>query len=59
MSRAAEDDAGAPRRCPRGCPVMVWDGPYRYRCGLGAAVGRCAYHGLFATAPIPPAKGDA
>lgn len=34
-----------------GCPVVVWDGPYHYRCSLGAAVGRCAYHGPFATPP--------
>lgn len=32
---------------PKGCPVKVWDGPYSYRCGLGASVGRCAYHGPF------------
>lgn len=31
----------------RGCPVPVWDGPYKMRCALGAAVGRCAYHGPF------------
>lgn len=32
----------------RGCPVTVWDGPYSTRCGLGASIGRCAYHGQFA-----------
>ena len=32
-----------------GCPVTVWDGPYSTRCGAGAAVGKCAHHGPFAT----------
>lgn len=40
-----------------GCPVKCWDGPYPYRCGLGADVGRCAVHGPFAPPeqPTPPA----
>lgn len=33
-----------------GCPVEVWDGPYQYRCALGAGVNRCAYHGPFTPA---------
>jgi hypothetical protein len=36
-----------------GCPVTVWDGPYRMRCSLGASVGRCAYHGPFARVTSP------
>ena len=32
---------------PQGCPVRCWDGPYSYRCNLGAAVGICAKHGPF------------
>ena len=32
---------------PQGCPVTVWDGPYKMRCGLGAEVSECAYHGPF------------
>lgn len=51
----AESDA--PRLVARdgkpGCPVTVWDGPYRMRCSLGASVGRCAYHGAFATVTSP------
>ena len=46
---------------PKGCPVMVWDGPYKHRCGLGATVGRCAYHGPFdpnLIRPIPPARTE-
>jgi hypothetical protein len=31
----------------RGCPVVEWDGPYEMRCGLGASIGRCAYHGPY------------
>lgn len=52
LSDTAENDArhfaedGKP-----GCPVIVWDGPYRMRCSLGALAGRCAYHGRFATSP--------
>lgn len=44
-----------------GCPVTVWDGPYRMRCSLGASVSRCAYHGPFETtpAPIPPGGSNA
>lgn len=38
-----------------GCPVTVWDGPYSWRCSLGAATGRCAYHGRFARV-IPPGE---
>ena len=38
----------------RGCPVTVWDGPYSTRCGAGAAVGKCAHHGPFATAAPTP-----
>lgn len=30
-----------------GCPVKLWDGPYKYRCGLGEERGVCAYHGRF------------
>ncbi|TDB79605.1 hypothetical protein [Micromonospora sp. KC721] len=32
---------------PAGCPKTMWDGPYSYRCGLGAASGVCARHGRF------------
>lgn len=39
--------AESERAEPKGCPVKVWDGPYSYRCGLGATVGLCAYHGPF------------
>lgn len=28
-----------------GCPVIMFDGPYDYRCSLG--VDDCAYHGAF------------
>jgi hypothetical protein len=28
-----------------GCPEMVWDGPYKYRCSLGIDV--CSIHGKF------------
>jgi len=58
MPQSAENDArpladdGKP-----GCPVVVWDGPYRMRCSLGATVGRCAYHGQF-TRVIPPEKSQ-
>lgn len=31
----------------RGCPEFCWDGPYRYRCGLGAEHGVCSVHGPF------------
>lgn len=36
-----------------GCPVTVWDGPYSFRCSLGAERGKCAYHGSFATPTSP------
>lgn len=43
----------------KGCPTIVWDGPYRFRCGIGAQVGVCAYHGKFADPVIPPVSQEA
>lgn len=37
----------------QGCPVMVWDGPYSFRCGKGAEGGVCATHGRFREATVP------
>jgi hypothetical protein len=37
----------------RGCPQVVWDGPYSYRCNLGGAGWVCAKHGRFGP-PAPP-----
>jgi hypothetical protein len=42
----------------KGCPVMVWDGPYKHRCGLGARVGECAYHGRYAPTPLRPGNSE-
>jgi hypothetical protein len=42
-----------------GCPVMVWDGPYKYRCSIGGDGGVCAYHGRFAEKPAPRPEGGA
>lgn len=36
-----------PVREPDGCPEPVWDGPYQFRCGLGASTGVCGRHGRF------------
>lgn len=29
------------------CPYVMWDGPFRYRCGKGAIDGVCGTHGRF------------
>jgi len=31
----------------KGCPVMVWDGPCAYRCGMGGSGNVCHRHGKF------------
>ncbi|MET8352692.1 hypothetical protein [Micromonospora sp. NPDC005206] len=41
---------------PAGCPKQEWDGPFSYRCGLGADVGVCAKHGQFRHEPADPDK---
>lgn len=28
-----------------GCPEIVWDGPYQFRCSMG--IDRCGQHGRF------------
>lgn len=51
----------AEKDAPKGCPVIVWDGPYSFRCGAGASVGRCAHHGPFDPSLIrvtPPEVGQ-
>lgn len=47
MIVSAEDDKP-------GCPVIVWDGPYRYRCSMGTR--RCAIHGPYAVKEVAPIK---
>lgn len=42
-----QSEAPTTEKGPQGCPTTVYDGPYRHRCGLGARVGVCAYHGPF------------
>lgn len=49
-TRAAEQGEVVPRKAP-GCPEIVWDGPYSYRCGLGDDAEVCARHGHFGPPP--------
>lgn len=35
----------AERDGKKGCPEIIWDGPYNWRCGLG--INKCARHGYF------------
>lgn len=38
-----------------GCPVMVWEGPYKFRCAMGGGGNVCARHGRFREdTPAPP-----
>lgn len=56
-----EPESVRPGDGKRGCPVILYDGPYDMRCNLGAdaatgrpTLGRCAYHGLFEQPEKPP-----
>jgi hypothetical protein len=40
-----------------GCPAMVWDGPYGFRCGLGGEGTVCARHREFEKEPCPGCPG--
>jgi hypothetical protein len=50
VALAAAPSRGTEGGLGGGCPVLVWDGPYRYRCGLGGDGNVCARHGRFGDA---------
>jgi hypothetical protein len=45
--RQVEREDRRTRAAGKGCPEPVWDGPYKYRCGLGGGGTVCPRHGEF------------